>query len=228
MLSVVTAFWQGKRRPWQTYTPECVNVLARMIQRNLTLPHDFVCLTDQPAVGFDSNIKLATLDRGLIPLGNAYPKIAVFKEEPQGVSGDRILFLDLDTVIVGSLDALASRPEPIVMLPEFIRSPRHCYYNTSAMLLDRGVCPRVWNLFDRKTSPAAVQKTGKVGSDQVWISELFGSDCPVWDKGEIVSFKYQCQKGVPPDARICSFHGRFKPWDTAVQRDHPWIVDYWH
>lgn len=227
MLSVVTAFWQGKRRPWQTYTPECVNVLARMVQRNLTLPHEFVCLTDQPAAGFDSNIKLASLDKELIPLGNAYPKIAVFKEEPQGISGNGILFLDLDTVIVASIDDVANRPEAIVMLPEFLKSPRHCYYNTSAMLLSKGVCPRVWTLFDRKTSPEFVRKTGKVGSDQVWISERLGPGCPVWDKGEIVSFKYQCQNGVPPNARIVCMHGRFKPWSPAVQKEHPWIVDHW-
>jgi hypothetical protein len=228
-LSVALLFWKAPRREWQKYTHNVVNVLARSISRNLKTPHEIVVFTDQSTEGFDSNLRLMPVNKELIPIANAYPKLVCFKPDVQ--MAKRILFLDLDTVVCGPLDPVIDRPEPIVLLPEFLRSPRHCYYNTSVMLLDRGAAPQVWTKFiaNPKGNHAKVRATRKVGSDQLWVSETLGPDVPTWKAGDrILSFKYHVRnRWLPENASIVCFHGKFKPWDASVQKANSWIVEHW-
>jgi len=242
MISVVCCFWDRRRRSYQTFSHHTVNVLRRMVSRNLKTPHEFVCMTDQPAGGFDPEIRLMSLATDLIPLGNAYPKLAVFKRDP-GLR-DWSLFLDLDTVITGPLDPLIDPAIklglPAIFLPEFCVAGRRrgmqAYYNTSIFILRTGSLPQVWDKFDPKTSPQFVRRTRKIGSDQVWISETLGPDQATWSADErIVSFKYHCAPDWRSSVRgsladgvsVVCFHGAFKPWDSAVQEANPWIVEHW-
>lgn len=237
-LSVVTMFFTRTplRKPYQAYKPEHVNTILKSLSRNITIPHELVCVTDQPK-GIDPAIKIAPLRRDLVSLGNAYPKVALFQKEPPGINCPFMLFVDLDTVSTGNLDAEIMKgvesAQQCCFLPEFITAKRaanrNAHYNTSIFVIKTGAFSRVWDRFNPATSPQFVRRTGKVGSDQVWISETLGGGMPTWEPGKsILSYKYHVRgRELPPAAKLVCFHGQFKPWDSAVQAANPWILQHW-
>ena len=83
------------------YSAEYVNKLYNMVQRHLSLDHEFYCITENSA-GLDPNIKLLPLDINPdIDIGWWY-KINLF--DPKFPLKGTILFLDLDIVIFNSID----------------------------------------------------------------------------------------------------------------------------
>lgn len=236
MLSVVTMLFRREplRKSYQAYTVEHVNTLARMVARHLTVPYEFVCLTNITS-GLDSSIRVAPVETRLIPLGNAYPKLALFKAKPPGINGTHAMFLDLDVAVTQSLDPLVAPLAEVdgIFLPEFCipsrSTARQAHYNTSVFAIKVGAFPHVWDRFDPAHSPIAVRNTGKIGSDQVWASMMLGAGMPTWPAGDaILSYKYDVRgRDLPASARVICFHGKPKPWDADVQGESPWIKSHW-
>ena len=72
------------------YGPEYVNNLYAMVERHLTVPHRFVCLTDDTA-GVNPKVECKELlDSNLEGWWN---KLSMFKEEIHDLKGT-VLFLD--------------------------------------------------------------------------------------------------------------------------------------
>lgn len=92
MRSVVCVKWGSK------YPADYVNRLYNMVQRNLNLDHEFICLTDD-STDIDKKIIIKPLTENL---KYAYSKFELFVTDIQG----EILFLDLDVVIIDSIDDL--------------------------------------------------------------------------------------------------------------------------
>lgn len=88
------------------YPSSYVNVLYSVVKKNFPGPFRFVCLTNEPD-GLDQGIETFPIPELDMPQDRyshgAWPKIAVFKKDLYGLSG-RCLFIDLDSVISGSLD----------------------------------------------------------------------------------------------------------------------------
>lgn len=98
MLTVACVYWQGEFRDREKlYSPEWVEKLKNMVERNLTIPHRFVCL---------SNVEVPC-ER--IPLERNWPgywsKMELFKP---GQFDDRVLYLDLDVVILDNLEPIVN------------------------------------------------------------------------------------------------------------------------
>jgi alpha-N-acetylglucosamine transferase len=93
--NVVCVKWGEK------YSAEYVNKLYSMVQRHLSLPHRFVCLTEDSR-GLDSDIQTRPLKRDL---KDSYTKFELFEKKLQDILG-QVLFLDLDVVIIDSIDDL--------------------------------------------------------------------------------------------------------------------------
>src|SRR4051812_39102361 len=89
-LTVACVYRSGGRQ----YSSRYVDVLQSMVARHLSLPHRFVCLTDVTDVGCE-RIPLETDWPGF------YAKIELFRP---GLFHGPVLYLDLDTVIHGSID----------------------------------------------------------------------------------------------------------------------------
>ena len=90
------------------YGPEYVNLLYRAVQDNLSLEHDFICISDD-FTGLEPGIKqqpfaFPQLDRPLWAHGK-WPKLQMFDRRIVG-QYDAALFLDLDLLITGDLDPL--------------------------------------------------------------------------------------------------------------------------
>ena len=214
MLDVVTFKW-GSKYKW-----DHVRRLQRMVHEHLPLRHRLTVLTDDVRAGkcaTGSEVEVRSVDHDLIPLGNAYPKLRVF--DPH-FPADRILALDLDVTIVGSLLPIVARSEPLVLLPEFDYEPRagriRCHYNTSVMLLDVGAAPDVWRGFRGTPHLAAAMMRGRIGSDQAWVSHCLGPDVPTFGpEAGIRSYRFDVRPNGrrPTDIIIC-YHGKPKPWDV--------------
>lgn len=99
-----------------------VKRLASAVSRHLTVPYRFVCLTDKP-----QRIKGVEC----IPLKHNWPgfwsKIELYRP---GLFSGAVLYLDLDTVVCGSLDAIVATPEPVVAAWDL----NHGWVNSSLLL----------------------------------------------------------------------------------------------
>ena len=99
MQTVICAKW-GTR-----YAPVYVNCLWSMIRRNSGRETRLICYTDDPS-GIDPAVTTFPMPQIRLPQRIAnwtWRKLAFWRPELEGITGD-VLFLDLDSVITGSID----------------------------------------------------------------------------------------------------------------------------
>ena len=169
---------------------EYVKRLQSMVARHLHQPHRFECL--QPDVG----------------LTGWWNKIELFK--PGRFEG-RVVFFDLDTVIVDSIDALVA-DKGILHLKHWGWTRND--YNSSVMVWDAGEHA---DIYERFTPEVPKQYRG----DQDWMTALGG--WPEIKPGLCVSNKYHCRHGVPEGAAVVCFHGAKKPHIF----ESGWVTEHW-
>lgn len=210
---------QGKK-----FKAEYVNRLAWDIKKALGLPHYRHLYTDDPE-GVDTdlvNVHLLHQLTGGVPLEGWWNKMALFRKK--GIKEkDRILWMDLDTVILGNLGFLFTRgqSEPFIMLRDFFYPDKH--WNSSIMLIQGNAYSWIWEEFVRDTAFYR-----KCGGDQQAIEYMLRERKmepavaqDLWP-GMIFSYKADCLEGVPSGARIVCFHGRPMPhevgWDPRKRK----------
>ena len=167
---------------------EYVTKLRAMVARNLAAPHEFVAIRESDKPGW-------------------WAKIDLF--QPGRFTG-RVLYLDLDTVVVGPLDPVAQYPG-IVHLQDW-GWPQNDYCS-AVMVWDAGQHADAYERF----TPAVMQQ---FRGDQDWLTHLGG-----WEalpKGVHVSYRYAARKGPPAGASTVSFHGRPKPHEVGG-----WVAECW-
>lgn len=169
---------------------EYVARMRSMVARNLTLPHEFVCLKDE----------------GI--LQGWWAKIELFR--PGRFTG-RVLYLDLDSVVVGPLDALAEQKGIINLLYWGWRTPTLC---TSVMSWDAGEHDEVFTTFH-----AGVLREFR--GDQDWVTMIGGWDAI--DPWLCKSYRYECVTAPPPGCVHVSMHGRPKPHEITTG----WVPEAW-
>lgn len=139
-LLISTWLW-GKK-----YGPDDVARLASGVRRHLKQDHRFVCFSETPLhiEGVESGL---LLDPALTKIPGCYARLRMFDSLWQEAwFSDRIVCIDLDTVITGPLDPLFDRPEPFVILHGGNAS-NPCPYNGALMMLRVGAHPEVWSDF---------------------------------------------------------------------------------
>lgn len=193
------------------YTAEYVNRLYSMVGRNLDVVHRFVCLTDRP---YDANLlpDIETVRVGM-PVTGWWHKVSLFQPEPYGMTG-RILFLDLDVVIVGDLGPLATFQADFAIIRDFMNP---AVFNSSVFLLAVGARPEVWNQFDPERDTAAYH------GDQDWITRK-GKPADLWPAEWCVSYRLAAQVSPPAGAKVVCFHGRPKPHEVG---SGSWVKENW-
>lgn len=123
---------------WGTkYGPEWVLRLRSMVQRHLTIPHDFICFTDQPVEG----VTCQPLTSGL---PGWWAKLELLQA---GKFAGEVLYLDLDVVLTDNVDGIveAARTDAakLWMRDDFsysLRKPKDVDPLTRRMLGGAGVC----------------------------------------------------------------------------------------
>lgn len=232
---VVCFLWHDPLSPTRniyTYTADHVQSLKAQVAKHLTIPHEFVCVTNY-ADRTLRGIRQVPLDRRTFISGTRYVKLQLFSPEAQETIGRRILYLDLDTVVTRNINHLAERCEDLVLWanPNF-GIPRRARFNTSIMLLTAGTRPDIWDEFVPGVTPQMLSKSWG-GTDQAWISHKAKPDQPHWtDRDGIYgagrlgdSDPDKCTE-LPENACIVFFPGRREPSMASVQQRHPWIKEH--
>jgi hypothetical protein len=234
MISVCTFLWTDPTRPAHghdyAFTPDHVLILRNMVARHLTLPYEFVCVTDRP---FDADgVRCLKLDMTTHVPGTVYARLMMRRPDIGGYLGRRILSLDLDCVITGSLDSIVDRPEDAVFWrnPNY-GLPRRAFYQTSIQLFTAGARSELWTDFDPVHTPRWVNRRFG-GAEQAWASERLSWDEAYWDENDgIYGAGRLGGNGVytelPENARIVFTPGNRIPSQLETQEKHPWISRFY-
>lgn len=220
MITVACVLRSGGR-----YDASWAAKLRNGVARHLMVPHRFVCLTDLPR-----DVEAAGMEA--IPLPEPWPgwwaKMCLWAPSA-GLTG-RTLYLDLDTVIVGSLDAIAAHPHRFTMAHEFYRPGLLC----STAMAWTGDWSRLYRAF--AADPAGIMARydgplpgGRIG-DQAFCEDVLSSH-PVstfrdlFGEKSVASYKVHCANGLSGEETVVSFHGSPKQ-DRLLHVD--WIRENWY
>lgn len=174
-----------------------------------------VCFTD------DASTVPEGVDPIAVPAGIAgwWNKLAMFR--PGAFKpGERVLFSDLDTIVVGSLVDIASYSGPFATLRDIYR-PTHM--GSGLMAWEAGRLDHLWTVWDSAGRPST-----NPGGDQQWI-ELMQSGADYWQDmlpGQVASFKRDARPlgRVPDGARVLVYHGQPRPHEPG----EAWAQELWN
>jgi len=197
-----------------------VRILKRQVDRHLSEPHIFQCISEHHIDGIH-NVQ---------PINNLpgwWGKINLFHH---CVSHSRNLWLDLDMVVTGSLDALVrplSGSQLRCGLNWAAHDPGSC--QSSMMYWEGDSAQVISDKFDHADAtwpPVHTEwsKSHPQCGDQEWMSYLRDTgqlSVEYFTQSELISYKYHCRAGLPPDTRVVSFHGKPKPADVSDD----WVKD---
>lgn len=239
MITVATYWWSpDSQKPsgYHAYTADDVRLLQRMVARYLSQPHEFVVITefDRTSV-FDGDeaIRAVAIDWRKHVKGTCFVRLMTFSPEARESIGEKVLQIDLDTIIVGGLDSIVSRTSDIVMWRNPSRIPWEApakagrpYYNTSLLLHRPGTLAHIWEEFDPREP--------RYRDDQWLLSDKLGPKVPYFDGNDgVYRLAREDTPGsgvwgtLPENARIVTFPGsEGKPWDGRIAEANPWIAEY--
>lgn len=192
---------------------EHVAALAAGVQRHLTLPYRFVCLTDTPsaveAIGVEA-----------LPLRYGWPgwwaKMSLF--EP-GIFDGPALYIDLDTVVCGQIDDIATGHR-FTVLENFWAPER---IGSGLMAWDSAVdLGQIYRRFIADPDVAMRQYvTIERWGDQGFIRFNTPVKPDLWQRkhpGIVVSYRRHVLPAgrVPAGASVVCYGGKARPWNTPT------------
>lgn len=188
------------------------------VAKHLSLPHEFWCFTDDIDDYPEPIVKKPLPKAGLRGWWN---KIALFA--PGVMPEDaRVLYLDLDTVITGSLDTIATYKGDHARLAPFFRNVNAEYAGpqSGVMLWRGGSGEHIWETYVNTDYPDLP------GGDQKFLNYV-QPDCDLLQDlypGRIVSYKQN--EGTEPDANVAlvCFHGIPRPHEVTSG----WVSQFWN
>jgi len=207
------------------FSEDDVARLRAGLKRHVRQSHRFVVVTDRIGDEF-----VAIPDLYLTKAKGCFARLRVFDPEWQrsiGVNeGDRLVCIDLDTVVTGSLDDTFDRPEPFVIM-QGGNATNPCPYNGALILLRAGTHPNVWRDFSLEA--AAKVPFYSFPDDQAWLAHKV-PDAPGWETGPGTGIYVYRKPGwptgsdaLPAGARLVTFINR-----TPRELMHlDWIQQHW-
>ena len=227
------------------YGPEYVNRLYGMAMRHISRPTRVVCLTDNPK-GIRSEVachplpELPLLDNSI---ERGWCKIGAFAPEVAELLDETVLYLDLDIVIVDSLDPLFDQPGSFLII--------HDWYHKLARIGNSSV----FRFHPRRSTEVFTQYcrdferiSKKHRNEQEYLTTYMADAGALgfWPRGWCVSFRRDCvpwwpwrlwqTTRKPEGSRILVFHGDPKPPDVLAEVPAgerapyyaaPWLAEYW-
>ena len=216
MRATVACVWVHGHVP---FTLEYVTRLASMVRRALG-DVELVCLTDRPW----------QIPRGIraIPIPSPAPgvkgwwsKVRLF--DPRLKLSGRVLYLDLDVLVVGSLEKILAFPAPFALVPDgapaFLGKGRRGVvkrFNSSVMAFDAGTHAE---LFTKWTPHVA----GRLWGDQDWIGER-APDAAAMPAAWFPRLSEV--EGPPWDPDVAVVLAK-KPKNHQAARELPWFREAW-
>lgn len=237
---------------WGTaYGADYANILHAMVKRHTARPLRFVCFTDD-AAGLAPGIETLPLPPIQLPPTHqwkAWRKISLWQRELADLSGN-VLFIDLDVVITGSIDAFFDfKPEETYCVIENWSQLGEGIGNTSVFRLKVGAHAEVYDTLMADPAKAVARHR----NSQTFASRTI-SRMVYWPAEWCVSFKHTLMPSwpmnfvkvapLPASARVVCFTGYPNPdhardgvwptkrkawWSPLVKhvRPTPWIAEHW-
>jgi len=239
---------------WGTrYPSDYVNRLYNSVKRNLTIPFQFHCCTEDPT-GVDENVRIIPFPPDPDLPGRGWPDILVKLMVTQDGFGDlkgTTLFLDLDIIITGKLDCFFEyRPGENCIIHNWV-NPRKLLFrekpkvgNSSVFRFESGKSDYIYQTFIREKAQAADFKI--YNTEQAFLTYAM-KEVNWWPDEWVRSFKFHCRRvfplnffippALPEGCCILAFHGKPDPDEAIVgftgkRLNHktlpaPWIRNYW-
>jgi hypothetical protein len=242
---------------WGTrYGPEWVDRLYAMVIRNTSWQVRFVCFTDD-ASGIRPEVECQPLPRvefDAEKIGKYWPKLGMMQKGLGGLEG-LTLFLDLDLVIIDSIDDFFTHPGRFCIVREW-KDPHLGYGNSSIV---RFVIGSEANVLDRfYATPADVIVREYASKEQNFLTKAV-DEVTFWPPEWCPAFPLAClprnrvrrffaTPEKPKGGKILVFFGSITPqsalkgehearkrvgtgfaWRPTRRRFKPahWIADYW-
>lgn len=227
MITIACVFWGNK------FSFDYVKNLKSMVERNTTIEHNFVCMTDR---------RLKDIDYRLLKPGfeGWWNKLQMFDRFHD--LGERVVYLDLDTLITGNIDWLLEYDGNFMGIEDVGAVNAHQKHLKG--VLQSGVMSwlssethYIWNEFILRKDHVvrAYRGDGEFLNDVVpkRDRDLLQHKYP----GKLKSYKYQVYPNRPDEeTSIVCFHGRpsiiqamnekiTTPMSTYEPID--WVKEYW-
>lgn len=211
MVTFCTVNWRNYQQRGAQYT----NILFDSIRRNLEEGTEgrFVVFTDDPDAGYAEGIETRPLPGNLQGWWN---KLALFALDAFP-AGERIVFLDLDTLITGPIDALAAYSGPFGILADFYRP---LGLQSSVMCWEAGTLSSIWESYEQAGCPQ-----DNPGGDQWWIEKYLipkREHLQIQFPDMFVSYKVS-GGALPQKASVVIFHGTPRPHEVL----QGWVPRVW-
>lgn len=213
-INVVCVKWGHK------YKAEDVTRLKAMVERNLSLPHEFYCYTEDSR-GVDAQVIPIPHHSDLVAWWN---KLALFQYGFGGFSG-RLLYFDIDIVIQNNIDDIVwYHPEGLTCVKAYWKGEQainttnyNMNVNSSVMSWNQNECAHIWEYFINNKKMVLDKY---IGIDRFLYHE--GFQLKYWPKGwiysrlngydlrqEYYSYKKRIKYEVfsCPPAKICLLNG---------------------
>lgn len=215
MTTVTCVFVRGE----YPYTVEYVSRLRAMVARWMDRPFRFVCLTDRPELmPTDVDPIAVTKLKGFAP----WTKLELFNPVRQWTG--RMLYLDLDTLIVAPLAQILDVPAPFAITADPIgRRGKDSFgrqivrrFNSSVMVWDGGTQTDLytnWTPWD----------ANRLSGDQDWIGELRPDALPM-PRAWFPRISEVVRPPWPADAKVILVK---VPKNHIVAEEQPWFAPLW-
>jgi len=199
-----------------------VNNLYEGVKRFSTRDFDFICFTNE-----DLSLSDGVLKRNfpLLTTKGVLPRLYMFSPE-SGLNGRQTLCLDLDVVIVGSLEKIMAYDGLFAARSKFMPGQKW-KLDGDIMSFRAGdqAAQLFWDPFIANIDRAVESTQGR---ERYWVRHVADKFADRWDKiapGAVVSYKWHIRKKgeVPNDAAIVSCHGT----PRTHQINQPWIKEFW-
>lgn len=196
-LTVYCVYWGDK------YDKAYVYALKEMVEKNLTITHEFVCITKEHF----EDIKTIT---PVVEYVGWWQKIQLFA--PKIATGPSLYF-DLDIIITGNINYLVNYTKYKIAAPANWAKSGHGGLQSSVMAW-RGNWYEPFFRFDY------IRDSERFWGDQEYLWDMLGND---WARiPGIGSYKYHCRQDIPEDLKIVVFHGKPNPHEV----NDSWISPY--
>lgn len=225
MISVVCVYWGDK------FPVEYVYNLKSMVERNTTVPHEFVCFSDRQI----PNIKTKILDKGLSGWWN---KLQMFNTK-FGLNKD-VVYFDLDTLITNNIDWLMKYDTQFMGIEDLGSVNKHQphligRFQSGVMKWNYPFGKSIWDTFLQNQ-----HVMGMIRGDGEFLNEFVPKERRELIQrifpGKLKSYKYQVYNGGLGDTAIVCFHGRpsiiqamTETIQTPMATFEPkeWVKEYW-
>jgi hypothetical protein len=193
---------------WVRYEQKHVRWLRDQVAKFAPEGTPFVCLSDVAIDGVDT-----------IPLtmnwDGWWSKIEMFRHDLGPV-----MYMDLDTVIVGPLEDLMAHSHEFTAW----NSPGKAHSLNSSVMAWQGSRPDIYEKFAADPERWMAEcKNNRCWGDQGFIAKAIGDQWQSWQAlfpGAVGSYKNTWNRRRPPEsARIVCFHGKPKPYEVQ----HDWV-----